>query len=157
MRGRKPKPKPVFRVIQGGVPRIVGVEDAPPPPEWLSVEAQSEWRRVIRDMVVRETLARVDLQTLAAYCQAFGRWEVAERALAAMGKNDPLTRGMMIKTTNGNAVQNPMVGTANVAARDMVRFAAELGMTPVARARAEARGAAAPSTKPGMFGGEEAI
>ena len=154
MRGRKPAPKPTFRVIQGGVPRLGGFDDDPVPPEWLTPEAQAEWRRVIRDLVIRETLARVDLQTLAAYCQAFGRWEVAERALAAMGKNDPLTRGLMIKTTNGNAVQNPMVGTANVAARDMVKFAAELGMTPVARARVEAKGQPAPTTKAGMFGGE---
>ena len=154
MRGRKPKPKPELRLITGGVTRLGAFDESPQPPDWLTPEAQAEWRRVIRDLVIRETLARVDLQTLAAYCQAFGRWEVAERALAAMGKNDPLTRGMMIKTTNGNAVQNPMVGTANVAARDMVRFAAELGMTPVARARVDAKGAAAPQTKPGMFGGE---
>ena len=41
----------------------------------------------------------------------------------------------MIKTTNGNAIQNPLVGTANKAATDMVRFAAEFGMTPSARSR----------------------
>ena len=41
----------------------------------------------------------------------------------------------MIKTTNGNAIQNPLVGTSNTAARDMLRFASEFGLTPVARAR----------------------
>ena len=59
----------------------------------------------------------------------------AERAIAAMAANDQLTRGLMIKTTIGNAVQNPLVGTANKAASDMVRYAAEFGLSPVARAR----------------------
>lgn len=44
-------------------------------------------------------------------------------------------RGLMIKTTNGNAVQNPLVGTSNNTARDMVRFAGEFGLTPIVRAR----------------------
>jgi hypothetical protein len=48
-----------------------------------------------------------------------------ERAIAEMAANDQLTRGLMIKTTNGNAVQNPLVGTSNKAASDIVRYAAE--------------------------------
>ena len=60
---------------------------------------------------------------------------MAECAIAAMAAKDQLTSGLMIKTTNGNAVQNPLVGTSNKAASDMVRFAGEFGLTPVARAR----------------------
>jgi len=41
----------------------------------------------------------------------------------------------LIKTSNGNAIQNPLVGTANKAAADMMRYAAEFGMTPSARTR----------------------
>jgi phage terminase small subunit len=41
----------------------------------------------------------------------------------------------MIKTKSGNVIQNPLVGTANKAMSDMARYAAELGMTPTARAR----------------------
>jgi len=52
-----------------------------------------------------------------------------------MAERDQLTGGLMIKTTNGNAIQNPLVGTANKAAADMVRYAAEFGMTPSARSR----------------------
>ncbi len=46
-----------------------------------------------------------DRASLAAYCQAYGRWATAERAIAEMGK------------------------------RDLVRYAAEFGMTPSARSR----------------------
>ena len=65
----------------------------------------------------------------------YGRWVQAERAIAKMAQKDHLTGGLMIKTTNGNAIQNPLVGTANKAAADMMRYAAEFGMTPSARSR----------------------
>ena len=35
----------------------------------------------------------------------------------------------------GHMIQNPLVGVANKAMNDMVRFAAEFGMTPAARSR----------------------
>ena len=62
----------------------------------------------------------------------------AEQAVAKMAERDLLTSGLMIKTTNGNAIQNPLVGTANKAMLDMLRIASEFGMTPAARARIEA-------------------
>ena len=67
-------------------------------------------------------------------CQAYGRWILAERAIAKMAEKDQLTEGLMIRTTNGNAVQNPLIGIANKAMADMVRYAAEFGMTPSAAA-----------------------
>ena len=84
------------------------------------------------------TLAEIGA-ALAAYCTACARWVQAERAIAEMGKRDMLTGGLLIKTSNGNAIQNPLVGTANKAASDMVRYAAEFGMTPSARANTTAR------------------
>ena len=45
----------------------------------------------------------------------YGRWVQAEKAIAAMAKNDQVFGAFMIKTTNGNAIQNPLVGTANKA------------------------------------------
>ena len=57
----------------------------------------------------------------------------AEASLAKMAERDLLTSGLMIKTTGGNAIQNPLVGTANKAASDMVRYATEFGFTPAAR------------------------
>ena len=41
----------------------------------------------------------------------------------------------MIETSNADAIQNPLVGTANKAASNVVRHAVEFGMTPSARAR----------------------
>jgi P27 family predicted phage terminase small subunit len=83
-------------------------------------------------------LTRIDRAALAAYCKAYERWVLAEQALAKMAERDLLTGGLMIKTTNGNAIQNPLVGTANRAMLDVVKFASEFGMTPAARSRIEA-------------------
>jgi phage terminase small subunit len=53
----------------------------------------------------------------------------AERALAALTSSAPLT----ILTAKQNTIQHPLVGTANKAMSDMVRYAAEFGMTPSSR------------------------
>ena len=85
-------------------------------------------------------LTQIDRAALAAYCQAYGRWAQAERALARMAERDKATAGIIIKTKSGNAIQNPLVGAANKAMADTVRYAAEFGMTPSARSRISAGG-----------------
>jgi hypothetical protein len=42
---------------------------------------------------------------------------------------------LLIKTTNGNAVQNPLIGVANKAMLDLTKYAGELGLTPASRAK----------------------
>jgi P27 family predicted phage terminase small subunit len=141
MRGRKPTPTHL-KLVRGnpGKRRLNAAEPVPerllpsPPPE-LTVDARAEWDRVAEELHRIGILSGIDRAALAAYCQAYGRWVVAERAIAKMAERDQLTDGLMIKTTNGNAVQNPLVGTANKAMADLVRYAAEFGMTPSARSR----------------------
>jgi len=145
-RGRKPKPSGL-KVISGtdradrrnpDEPKFN--PEIPAVPEFLSDPAKVEWGRVCDALYGAGILAKTDRAALAAYCQAYGRWQQAEEALAKMAERDGVTKGIMIKTTNGNAVQNPLVGTANKAMADMVRYAAEFGMTPSARSRIKAEG-----------------
>jgi P27 family predicted phage terminase small subunit len=110
----------------------------PLPPEELMDEAKVEWGRVVDELYLLGILTRVDRAVLAAYCQAYGRWVRAERTLAQMAAADNQSRGVLI-TANGNVIQNPIIGIANKAMADCVRYAAELGMTPSARSRVEAR------------------
>jgi P27 family predicted phage terminase small subunit len=109
--------------------------EIPTPPSELSEDARIEWEYIAARLHTIGCLSEIDRGALAAYCQAYGRWQQAERALAEMAKKDPLTGGLLIKTTNGNAIQNPLVGTANKAMAAIVRYAAEFGMTPSARVR----------------------
>jgi phage terminase small subunit len=50
------------------------------------------------------------------------------------------SHGLIVKTRNNSAVQNPPVLTARQPANDMVRYAGEFGMTADARARIAAAG-----------------
>jgi len=140
-RGRKPTPthlklvrgNPGKRPVNQAEPKPKVV--LPSPPAELSEDALAEWNRVASDLYGLGILTAIDRAALAAYAQAYGRWVQAERAAARMADKDQLTSGLMIRTTNGNAVQNPLIGVANKAMADMVRYAAEFGMTPSARSR----------------------
>lgn len=55
---------------------------------------------------------------------------------------------LVVWTGNGNLIQNPLVGVSRRAAADMLRFAAEFGMTPSARSRIDTEKAALDATDP---------
>jgi P27 family predicted phage terminase small subunit len=97
------------------------------PPSHLDETARVEWDRVVPDLEEAGLLAGADRSLLAAYCQCWSRWVAAEETLAKVGQ--------VIKTTNGNVVQNPLIGVANRAMELMHRFASEFGMSPSARTR----------------------
>lgn len=138
---RGPKPKPTaLRLLDGGrseqrttEPVFTQPAEMPEPPFYLNEEAAGEWRRVITDLYSTGVYTSVDQTMLAAYCMAFSRWVRAEQDLEKMAKLDPATHGTMMKTSNGNAIQNPLVGVASTARRDMQRLAAEFGLTPSSR------------------------
>ena len=162
MRGRKPKPTHL-KLIEGnpGKRKVNPVEpvslpELHAPPPFLPAEGQEEWKRVASELYNLGLLTVVDRTALAAYCHSFAIWKQATDAINHMAARDQLTRGLMIKTTNGNAIQNPLIGTANKAASDMVRYAAEFGMTPSARARISAQPPGGAGSKfSGLIGGQE--
>src|SRR5262249_39968438 len=84
-----------------------------------------------------------------AYCQAFEHWRTALEALKAVADRDPVTGGLIVRGAGGGAQQSPLLLVARKAAGDMVRYAAEFGFTPAARARI----AAGPFADPGGPGG----
>jgi P27 family predicted phage terminase small subunit len=129
MRGR-----PAYKLPDPAKQIFVPIEN-PTPPEHLTDDALAEWNRVIDLLVNLKLVTQIDRAALAAYCQAYGRWVQAERSLAEMAAKDKLTRGLMIKTKSGNLIQNPLVGAANKAMADMMRYCVEFGMTPSSRAR----------------------
>jgi len=107
--------------------------EIPAPPPYLKGYARREWQRVIPDLFGTGTYAEIDETMLAAYCMAFARWMRAELDLEKMAKLDPVTHGVMMKTTNGNAIQNPLVGAAATLRRDMHRLGDAFGLTPSSR------------------------
>jgi len=140
-RGGKPKPTHL-KVVTGNPGRRPLPENEPKPrkampkaPPHLSGPAREEWDDMATELYECGLLTSIDRGALAAYCQAYGRWVQAEEALARMAERDPIMKSLITKSANGNIYQNPLVGIANKAMADMVRFAAEFGMTPSARTR----------------------
>ncbi|WP_323768596.1 phage terminase small subunit P27 family [Marinovum sp.] len=148
MAPRGPKTLPTnLKVVTGTVrPHRLNPDEprpepvAPDAPDHLTDVARAEWDRIVTELTALGLLTRLDRGSLAAYCQAWGRWRTAEEALARMAGRDSATEGLMIRTKSGNFIQNPLVGTANKAMADMLRYAAEFGMTPSARSRIRTSG-----------------
>ena len=155
--GRKPKPT-ALRLLNGmaGRSRPLNKDEpkvdpgAPEPPEHLSPEAREEWEYMCQRLVDAGIMTLIDRAVLAAYCQSYGRWQVAERLIRDIAERGGQWNGLLMKSAKGNPMINPLVGVANVAMRETVRYAVELGMTPSARSRIKATDAVAESDNPFM-------
>lgn len=142
-RGRKPTPTHL-KLVKGNPGKRALPVDEPMPelkipqvPADLCDDAKLEWGRVSIELDALGLLSGLDRSALAAYCQAYGRWISAERALRALAGDKATCGGLLAQTTNGNLIQNPLIGIANKAASDMVRYASEFAMTPSARSRVQ--------------------
>ena len=139
-----PPPKPsALRLLEGGnlgrrplpqnEPQPPRPVEVPAAPAYVSGHSRIEWERVIGDLCSTGVYSNLDQTMLAAYCMAYGRWRLAEDVAAKLAAQDPTTHGFLLKTQAGNVIQNPAIGIANVARRDMLRLAAEFGLTPSSR------------------------
>ena len=134
MRGRKPTPGPL-KIAAGGRAKARSREpQARGPigtaPKWLDRLAKIEWRRIIKALGDTGVLTAADRATLAAYCQAYARWKQAEALVNA--------DGLVIRQQYADRdllVRNPATAILNESRQAVLRFAAELGLTPIARAR----------------------
>ena len=159
-----PRNKPTALKIIDGTLRRSTVNEAKPArelpecPEFLDGYAKFKWGVLAEKLFALGLLSAFDGDALGCYCQAYARWRHAEEALADFVKADPRFRGLVIRTApkgegkgGGNTIQNPLVGIANKAMADMMRYAIEFGLTPSARARinvdAAQAGEADPSDK----------
>lgn len=139
--GRPPKPTAVKRL--DGNPGRRRLNDHEPQPDGgapqkplfvtADIYASELWDQLAPQLHNMGVLTVVDGIAFAAFCFAYARWRRAEEDLGRLSDQDPATHGVLIQTRNGNAVQNPLVGVANVSRRDMLRAASELGLTPASR------------------------
>jgi P27 family predicted phage terminase small subunit len=154
-RGRPPKPTAIKeaegfrgkRKPKAGEPKPAKVARVPSPPAYLCAEAQKEWNRIAHQLSELGLLTELDISILALYCAAFGRWITAEKGLRAFARLEKGS-GLTSQTSNGNIIQHPLVGISRRAAHDMLRYAAEFGMTPSARSRIDTERAALDADDP---------
>jgi len=141
--GRKPQPthlkllkgNPGRRPLNADEP--LPARSLPFPPDELNLDGKREWLRVADELFRLGMLTGLDRGALAAYCQAYGRWIQAERKLNEMALSGGFN-GLLIRGANGQPAYNPLVGIANKAMADVVRYSIEFGMTPSSRSRIQA-------------------
>lgn len=136
-----PAPKPTALKVLAGNPGHRPLNDAEPMPELampkcpahLSKEGKAEWKRLAAELHTLGLLTRIDRAALAAYCEVWARWVMAEKKLQA--------EGCTALTPNGYATKNAWLTIADKALEQMHRYLVEFGMTPASRSRVRADGA----------------
>lgn len=145
MGARGPKPTPTPLLDARGSWRAKTRTDAKSPlfpvdepscPSWLSREAKAEWRRVIKWLVSSRVVAEVNRAALTAYCICWGRMHKAEAQIKKKGE-------VYVSAKTGVEYQSPWVAIANNARSELVKLAAEFGMTPASAGRVSPTGASA--------------
>lgn len=141
MAGRKPRPTAI-KILEGEPNKDRINLNEPKPrlgrpgcPTHLSDAAKYEWYRIVPELEALGLLTQIDRAALAGYCQAYGRWVMAERKLSELSSMSADKMAYLYKTTKGDLVINPLLSVANKAMEQMHKFLVEFGMTPSSRSR----------------------
>lgn len=118
------RPVKSLTVAEGGSAQL---SEAPAAPAALPEGFAPIWDAVVADMGGRRQLRPVDLPQVYAYAEAV--W------LHAEASKELHTSGLFVEGPAGRDVLNPAIHAQAKAAATMLRFAAELGLTPAARIR----------------------
>jgi P27 family predicted phage terminase small subunit len=111
-------------------PEPLRLSECPEPPAHVAGFGAEEWRRIAPELHRLGLLTLLDTRAFEAYCVSYGRWRQAEQAL--------VDAELIVPGSSQNQVANPLLKIATQAARDLIRFGAEFGLTPSARARVAA-------------------
>ena len=102
----------------------------PPAPDWLGDIAKAEWSRIVPMLEASRVMSPRHQQTLAAYCDSFADMVQADAELKA--------NGTTIMDDKGRASNHPAWVRKRDARTQMLKFAAEFGLTASALARVSA-------------------
>lgn len=141
MKGKPAKPSAMSRLEGNPSKHKLRTEiavslDMPVPPLALDDYALEEWGRLAIGLNAVGVLSFVDMGVMAAYCDSFSTWIRATELLNEI-RSQPNGKLLSLIQINdqGIMVKNPLVDRAEKAKAEMIKYAVELGMTPVARAR----------------------
>lgn len=139
--GRAPKPANL-RLVTGNPGKrsiekdsVTPLNQIPDFPTHLSVEAKAEWMRIAPLLLQYRLVTDIDTAALALYCQAYGRWQQAESAIAKIRAKGGDDDGLLVKSPSGYPIQNPYLAIVNRAMEDCHKYLQQFGMSPSARTR----------------------
>ncbi|UVC10181.1 phage terminase small subunit P27 family [Rhizobium sp. TH2] len=90
---------------------------APRAPEWMTLEARAEWKRIMPRLIADRIITKADLTGVENYCVATGRVREIEAQFRLTG------------------LEKTLFGMQNRAMQTARQLAAEYGLSPVSRAR----------------------
>lgn len=134
-----PSPKPTaLRLLHGDRKDRINQREPVPsaepmtPPENVTPEVRAVWDFTARHLVIMGTASASDRDALHAYCEAVVAHAKASAVLAQTS--------ILVKGIHGGMVRNPALQIQRDAARTLLRFAQEFGLTPSARSTIEVGG-----------------
>jgi P27 family predicted phage terminase small subunit len=95
----------------------------------LLPEAADLWRSLGPELLKLRLLTVLDHTSFAVLCQAYARWQAAERAIGDV---------LITKNSHGAWSRNPLLKAAGDAANLFMKIGSEFGLTPCARSRLKA-------------------
>ena len=122
----------------------------PSAPRWLSKHAVKEWRRISAELAELGLIAKIDLASLATYCQTWGELVELELAFGAMKRRvaDNVTDTAQAETalmavyfqkTPTGFMRDSAIHRKIVEMRaELDRYVRNFGLNPSARARVQA-------------------
>lgn len=114
---------PSRRKIAADTPEGVGVLWAPP--SYFNDDQRAQWHHAIEHAPIG-LITETDRNCLVAWCVAA---VIHQQAVVKVSE-----LGLLVKTKDGNLIQNPYLPIINRQATLMLRAGAEMGFTPAARA-----------------------
>jgi P27 family predicted phage terminase small subunit len=129
-RGQKAEPL-VLRELHGNTSQHALPTDVPEgegvlcePPEWMDEDQRRQWDYAL-EYAPRGLLTATDRQILATWCVASVTYAEAVREVRRLG--------LVVKTKDGNPIQNPFLAIQNRQALLIMRAGEHLGFSPAAR------------------------
>jgi len=133
--GPKPKPtvtkklegNPGKRKLPDNEPQPSKTVKPPPAPRYLCKVGKKKFRYLVKELHAMGLFAKIYGDLLAAYCVEFATWLEAEENIQEHGK--------LIKAQSGFPMQSPWLAIRNKAFANMLKIAAEFGMSPSSMSR----------------------
>lgn len=143
MRGRKPN----LHVLPGGRNRKPGERACTPatasrgccpvlPKLLVTPLARAEWKRLAATLWADGRLNETTRSAFASYCLTFGRWAAIEQEIARLQHEaGSEAAAWMVMKPSGITQATPLMKLARELSMDLLKFSAELGLTPVSQQR----------------------
>jgi P27 family predicted phage terminase small subunit len=125
--------KPLGALLDEAIRPDVEIPDCP---EHLTGEARAEWERITPYLQRLGLIAQIDRGALTGYCDNWGEYVWACKAINAHNANDPTgERGRVWNTPSGYKQISVVTQIKNRSLEQMAKFLAMFGMSPADRSR----------------------